>query len=57
MSDLNLILNKGFFDFVFIQESKVDPSLPDSFLSKKLNNLLRRDRKAKAGGLLIYSIQ
>ena len=55
MHELNSILDKGFFDFVFIQESKLDPAFPDSFLNNKFYNLMRRDRKARAGGLLVYT--
>ena len=55
MHELNSILDKGFFDFVFIQESKLDPAFPDSFLNNKFYNLIRRDRKARAGGLLVYT--
>ena len=55
MHEVNQVLDKGFFDFLFIQESKLDPAFPDTFLNHKYYNLLRRDRKAKAGGLLVYS--
>ena len=51
MHEINSILDKGFFDFVFFQESKLDPAFPDSFLNHKFYNLMRRDRKARAGGL------
>ena len=55
MHEVHALLDKGFLDFIFIQETKLDPAFPDNFLNHRSYNLLRRDRKAKAGGLLIYS--
>ena len=54
LHELNIILNKLLFDFVFIQESKLCPELPDAFISNTNYGLIRRDRKAGGGGLLVY---
>ena len=51
---MNHILNKLYFDFVFIQETKLGPDLPDLFINNKSYGLVRRDRKAGGGGLLVY---
>ena len=52
--ELNLILNKLYFNFVFVQETKLGPDLPDLFISNKSYGLVRCDRKAGGGGLLVY---
>jgi hypothetical protein len=38
----------------FFQESKLGPITPDSFMSNDSFYLLRRDRVAGGGGLLVY---
>ena len=45
LHELNIILNKLLFDFVFIQESKLCPELPDAFISNTNYGLIRRDRR------------
>jgi hypothetical protein len=47
-------LRKNLYDIVFVQESKLGPITPDSFVSKDGYHLTRRDRVAGGGGLLVY---
>jgi len=54
LHEFNTLLDKGFFDFIFLQETKLDPNLPDAFLKHRLYNMLRRDHKAGGGGLIAF---
>ena len=53
--NINLILNLNLYDIVFIQESKLGVETPDALISNSFYNLLRRDRIAGGGGLLVYT--
>ncbi len=48
------VLRKNIFDIGFVQESKLGPLTPDSFVSDINYNLIRRDRVAGGGGLLVF---
>ena len=51
--DWAYVLRKNIFDIGFVQESKLGPLTPDSFVSDINYNLIRRDRIAGGGGLLV----
>ena len=52
--DIDKLLRKNIFDIVFIQESKLGSTTPNEFLENDLYLMLRRDRAAGGGGLLVY---
>lgn len=48
--ELNQVLELDNFDLIFLNETKLDESVPNSFFVPTNYNLLRRDRKEKGGG-------
>jgi hypothetical protein len=48
------ILNLNTYDILFFQESKIDSEIPDQFFANIFYNIIRRDRFAGGGGLIIF---
>ena len=48
------ILDPNFFDFVALNETKLDDCIPQSFFRHPNYNSTRRDRNGNGGGVLIF---
>lgn len=52
--DINCILNTKIFDLLFLNETKLDVTYPDSFFKHDHYKILRRDRNKQGGGVVIF---
>ena len=54
-SYINDILNLRKYDLFFVQETRIDASVPDAFVHNQYYNMIRRDRGTDTGGgLIVY---
>lgn len=51
--EMNQILTSKNFDFIFLNETKLDESVPSSFFRPQDYTILRRDRTRHGGGLMV----
>ena len=52
-AEVNLALELQKFDLFFLNETKLDSSIPQSFLTNKAYRVLRRDRTGLGGGVMV----
>lgn len=48
------LLESCSFDILFIAESKIDSTVPNSLIAHPMYRIIRRDRKKGGGGILVY---
>ena len=54
LADIHSIISTHKFDFISLNETKLDPSVPDSFYINEKYNIIRRDRGVgRGGGIMI----
>ena len=54
LDEIEALCASNHFDFIFLQESKIDQSTPDSAIAFANYNVHRRDRTSRGGGILCY---
>ena len=54
IDEIRLMLSNHVFDILAINESKIDPSIPDSEINIPSYKSIRKDRNRNGGGVVIY---
>ena len=54
LNEINKLIDLNDFDVIFLNETKLDESMPNRFLEHCNYNLIRRDRNRNGGGLAVF---